>query len=124
MTHFFHDLGDNWMLNGAALGACILLTSLAQLFLKIGSARKARASMVHSVFDPYTICGYGLFFLNTIVLVYVMQFLEFKTVSTASSVSYLCVVLLARFVLKEKMTLGKLVGCMLVVAGIVVFEMG
>jgi drug/metabolite transporter (DMT)-like permease len=112
------------MLHGATLAAFVLLVSTAQLCLKVGSARKSHASMFHSMFDPYTLCGYGIFLLGTVAGVYAMQFLELKAVSTAGSISYPCVVLLSRFVLKEKLTSGKLAGCALIVVGIVVFEMG
>jgi len=42
------------------LAAFVLLVSTAQLCLKVGSARKSRKNVLYSVFDPFTLCGYGL----------------------------------------------------------------
>ena len=104
-----------------ALALCIVLTSIAQLLLKFGASNKQTVS--HSFVNRSTLGGYGLLAVVTIISVYAMQVIELKVVTAWVSATYLLVVLLARTVLKEPLTIMKMVGCGLITLGGVIFSL-
>ncbi len=111
-VHFTHYL---------ALVCCVLLTTSAQLCLKMGARREGH--VLRSFFNPFTFTGYALFGLGTVLAVYAMQAVDMKIGSTWAGIPYVLVVVLANLLLKEPLSRGKLVGCTFIVLGIVIFHL-
>ncbi len=104
----------------AALGGSILLGPCSQILMKRGAS--SQGSAVRAFMSPWTLGGYGLMGVVTVLTVFAYQRLELKTVAAWTSLNYLLVVLLARFFLKEPLTPGRLVGCGMIVAGVALFS--
>lgn len=98
----------------------MLLTSAGQLCLKAGALRAKAA--YSSLFHPWTLSGYSLFVINTILAVYAMQTIDLKIGSTWSAAAFPLVALLAQKVFAEQLTRQQLVGCALITFGIAIFH--
>lgn len=118
---FYSNLFVDVFYHYAALAGCVVLTVCAQLFLKRGASNNT--SVLSSFLNPWTIIGCGLFCIVTILSVYAMQEVELKTVTAWISTSYLLVVILALLIYKEVLTSKKIIGCLLIVIGIITFSM-
>lgn len=110
----------DWQHTGA-LTLCVTLGPVAQLLLKRGAS--AGATAARSFVSPWTLGGYGVFGVVTVLAVYAFQQIELKTAAAWTSLTYLLVILLARIVLGEPLTRNKLVGGALIVAGVTVFNL-
>ena len=113
-------LGD-MSLHYVALLGCIVLTACAQLLLKRGASRTK--GILKSFWNSTTLLGYALFMVVTVLSVYAMQRIELKEVTVWISGTYLLVVILSRLLLRESLTLSKIIGCVLVVMGAIVFAL-
>jgi uncharacterized membrane protein len=102
-----------------ALMGCVILTTTAQLFFKVGASKGKK--VLWSFLNPITAIGYLLFGINTVLAVYVLQAVEMKIVSTWAAMPYLLVVLFAAILLKETLTIQKIAGSLLIMAGVVIF---
>ncbi len=106
----------------AALTACVLLTTAAQLLLKTGATRKG--GVLGSFLNPYTLTGYGLFGVTTLLATFAMQRLDMKIGSTWAAVPYFLVVVLAWCLLGERVSRKRVAGCALIVIGLMLFHLG
>jgi drug/metabolite transporter (DMT)-like permease len=104
-----------------AMAVGILLTGLAQVLLKLGMSH--RDSWVSSFFDWRTLIGYGFFGVVTVLNVYAMQEIELKVTGAWGSMTYVLVLLLSGLVFKERMGRAVILGCVLISAGILVFNL-
>lgn len=104
-----------------AMAAGIILTSVAQIFLKGGLCSKE--SWINSFFNWRTIIGYGMFGFVTVLNVYTLQGVDLKTFGAWISTTYILVILLSWQVLKEKVDRTTVVGCGLIVIGIIIFNL-
>ncbi len=106
----------------AAMVFCVLLTTAAQLLLKAGANRKG--NILHSFMNPYTMSGYVVFALVTILATFAMQKIDMRFVSTWAAIPYFLVVLLAWSVLGEQVTRKRVAGCALIAIGLILFHLG
>jgi drug/metabolite transporter (DMT)-like permease len=100
------------------LAMCILLTATAQLLLKAGASRPHPLA---SFLNPQTAAGYALLAGVTLMMVYVMQRIELKVATAFQSVTFLLVLAGAMLFLRERVTRARVLGSLLIVAGIAVF---
>lgn len=99
----------------------IVLTASAQILLKRGAV--AGASLLGSLLNPFTLFGYAVFGLVTILAVYAMQAIELKIVTAWTGLTYLLVIVAARLLLQERLTRARIFGSLLIVSGIIVFHL-
>lgn len=109
------------MSHQAAMAAGILLTSVAQVLLKSGATHKD--SWHHSFLNWRTIIGYGMFAMVTVLNIYAMQTIDLKTMNAWYSVIYIIVTFFSWIVLKEKIDRATVIGCGLIVSGIIIFNL-
>lgn len=102
-----------------ALAGCVACTTGAQLLLKAGALRSA--SLASSFVNRFTILGYLLFGLNTLLVAYALQGIDLKTGSTWSAVPYVLVTALASRLYGEPFSRTKILGSGLIVLGVLVF---
>lgn len=102
--------------------AGIVLASFSQIILKMG-ARKKYSSVIREYLNPYVIIGYGMMVLTTLASVLAYRGLDYKNGAVIESFGFVLVMLLSFFFFGEKITKRKLLGNLLILAGIYVFYM-
>jgi multidrug transporter EmrE-like cation transporter len=101
----------------------VFLTGISQVLLKTGSGPGKRKNSVLAVYlNPYTMSAYGLLLLVTLISVIALVEIPLKVFYAIASLGFLVVAGLSRGVLKEEVTKNLVVGSVLIVLGIVVFN--
>lgn len=95
-------------------------SALSQILLNI-SADKTYKNKLFEYLNPYVILSYGILFLVLVVNVYCMKFVPLKNAHAVAASTYIFVLLLSRIFLKEKITVKKVVGNIIIILGIIVF---
>ncbi len=103
----------------------VILTGISQVLLKIGSVHQGKRKK--SVLDAYlnlpTFFAYGLLFLVTVITVIALTSgIPLKIVYAIASLNLVVVVVLSWSVLKEEVNKKMIMGIMLIVLGIIVFN--
>jgi drug/metabolite transporter (DMT)-like permease len=70
----------------------------------------------------FLISGNLLLLLTTFAPTFSLRYIEYKYSSIYASISFVAVLILSSVVLKEKLSVRMLAGCVLIVAGIIVFS--
>ena len=103
----------------------VLLTGISQVLLKIGSAHHGKRK--NSVLDAYlnlpALIGYGLLLCVTVICVIALKEIPLKVLYAIASLNLVVVVGLSWGVLKERVTRKMVVGMVMIVLGIVVFNL-
>ncbi len=100
----------------------VLVTSASQILLKI-SADKEHPTRLAEYFNPYVIIGYSLFFAATLVTVFAYRYVPLSWGPVLESLGYVFVAALGYLVLKEKIRGKKLIGMLVIIAGVIVFSL-
>ena len=103
----------------------VFLTGISQVLLKIGSAHqgKRKDSVLDAYLNFHTIIAYGLLLLVTVInLIALIGGIPLKTVYAIASLNLVVVVGLSWLILKEEVNKKMVVGMVLIVFGIVVFN--
>ena len=98
----------------------VAIASFAQVLLK-KSAQKTYTSRIREYLNCYVICGYGLMFLSMFMTITAYSGLDFTNVPVIESLGYVIVMFLGYFFFKEKITKRKLLGMLIILAGIFVY---
>ena len=104
-----------------ALATGILLVPTAQILLKLGANHKNGRGLI---FLPQTLTGLGILWVVATLTAYAFQTVELKTAAAWTSLTYILVVIMSRLILREKQSLMRLVGCVLISVGILIFHSG
>ncbi|WP_024865400.1 multidrug ABC transporter [Butyrivibrio sp. FCS014] len=97
-----------------------LLASTSQILLK-KSAQKEYPSFIREYLNILVIGGYGLLVLSMVLSIFCYGRLGYMGVVVMEPMAYIMVMILSRIVFKEKITPRKIIGVVLILAGIVVF---
>ncbi len=95
-------------------------SALSQILLNI-SADKKHKNKLFEYLNPYVILSYGILFLVLVINVYCMRFVPLKNAHAVAASTYIFVLLLSRIILKEKITVKKIIGNIIIILGIIVF---
>lgn len=99
----------------------IFACSVSQILLKI-SADRSHRSWLASMLNWRVITAYGIFFCSLFINITAMAHgVQLKDMPALESLAAIFVPLMSYLVLKEKFTLRKILTCILVAIGIVVF---
>jgi multidrug transporter EmrE-like cation transporter len=101
-------------------GLCVLFTAAGQVLLKIGAGNGP--GFYHLYLNRYTISGYFMYFLVTVCSVLALGGIMLKTLYAIMSVTYVLVALMSWGVLKEPITKNKLIAVLLILTGVMVFN--
>ena len=118
MTDWLKAMSDPHYL---ALAVSVCTTACAQILMKTGARNKER--FVHSLMNPVTISGYALLLISTFLVAYAMQTVDMKTAAMWAAIPYMLVLLLARMLLKERVSKQKMAGCALIITGLAIFHL-
>ena len=108
-----------WLLVFVASSA---VAAFAQILLKKG-AQIDHGSFLREYLNPHVIIGYGLMFIGMGLGIIGYRHVEYKNGPVMESVGFFMVMILSRFFFGEKITKKKILGNILIFAGIVIFYM-
>jgi len=102
----------------------IFLASISQVLLKVGSnIRNQKKSVLAPYLNVHTLCSYGLFLIVTVISVIVLkEGVPLKNYNSITSLVYVCVIGLSWGLLNEEVTKKTIVGILLIIGGVVVFN--
>ncbi|MDD2972475.1 MAG: multidrug ABC transporter [Lachnospiraceae bacterium] len=100
----------------------VLVASFSQILLK-KSALKKHASFIREYLNPLVIIGYGMLFVSMIMTTFAYGGVEFKIVPVMESIGYIVVMILSLLFFREKITRQKAIGTLLILAGVIIFNM-
>lgn len=95
------------------------LASVSQILLKL-SAKGEHKNRLFEYLNPKVIIGYGLLFLTMVMNIWAYQNMEYHFGPVINSFTYVFVLALSVLFLKEKLTRNKVIGVILIVAGVCV----
>lgn len=104
-----------------ALILSIILTSVSQIILKMGS--ETNKKWIYSLLSYKIFLGYFLLFIVTILNVLVMQKIQLKTMTAWISLTYIIVNILSYFFFKENINKDKILGSVIIVSGIIIYSL-
>ena len=97
-----------------------LIASVSQILLK-KSSQKEYPNFIRQYLNILVIGGYGLLVISMLIAIICYGHMPYMHVVIIEPVGYILVMLLSRLVFKEKITGNKILGMMLILAGIGVF---
>lgn len=95
-------------------------SAVSQILLNI-SASKKYENRIREYVNPWVISSYMILVAVLVTNVYLLGFMNLKEENAIASSTYVFVLILSRVILKEKITWKKIVGNVLIVAGIIIF---
>lgn len=98
------------------------MSAVSQILLNV-SARKKYDSKIREYLNVYVIASYFILFVTLAINVYLLRFMGLQEENAVAASTYVFVLILSRVILKEKITLKKVIGNVLIVVGILVFIM-
>ncbi|MCR4588198.1 MAG: multidrug ABC transporter [Lachnospiraceae bacterium] len=101
----------------------VVVASFSQILLK-KSAMKTYDSFIKEYVNPYVICGYIMLFGSMLLTILAFRGLDYKYGPIIESLGYVLVLILSRLIFKEGISRRKLLGVVLILAGILVFNLG
>lgn len=101
----------------AILLVMTLLGAFAGLFLKRASASNGLVAMIKN-YNLYL--GGGLYLIAALLNIFVLRHLDYSFVLPFTAITYVWTMLISYFVLKEKITIRKIIGVCLIVGGALV----
>lgn len=100
----------------------VLIAAFSQLLLK-KSANKKYDSVIKEYLNFLVIFGYGMFFISSILSVISLRGISISLSSIIESLSYIIVPILSYYVLKEKINKKQLLGMVIIIVGIIIFNL-
>lgn len=100
----------------------VIIASFSQILLK-KSAEKTYGSVIFEYLNPYVICGYGMMFLSMFLTILAYGGMDFTNVQIMEATGYVMVLVLSYFFFHERITGRKLLGMLLIFAGIAVYHL-
>lgn len=98
----------------------VIVASFSQVLLK-KSSNKQHKNIINEYLNWKVICGYGLLFLSTILTIFAFRSISFTSGVIIESLGYIFIMFLSRFFFKEKITINKIIGNLLIIFGIIIF---
>lgn len=100
-----------------------IIAASSQMLLK-KSANKEHSSFIKEYLNPYVIIGYGLLVLSMVICIvcYGDDKLGYMGTVVMEPVNYVLVMIMSRFIFWEKITSKKVIGALLIIGGIMVFN--
>ena len=97
-----------------------LCGAVASLFLKRASGTEGVLKMFLNI-NLYI--GGGLYLISAVLNVYILRYLDYSVVLPLTSITYIWTMVLSYMILKEKITVKKMIGVLLILIGAVFVSM-
>lgn len=98
----------------------VLVSAASQMLLKKGASNKY-SNVIREYLNPWVISGYSLMVLSTLCVIYAYRGVAYKNGAIIESLGYLLIMVLSRVFFCEKITKRKLLGNLIILAGVLVF---
>ncbi|MBQ8092000.1 MAG: multidrug ABC transporter [Clostridia bacterium] len=106
-----------------AVLAAVFIASVSQLLLKAG-ANKSYPTLIRQYLNPYVVFGYALMVLSTLLFILAYHLgLGYKYGPVFEALAYPLILVFSFLFLKEKLTVKKIAGNLIIVAGIILFHL-
>lgn len=102
------------------LFAAVVISTVSQVLLKRGTQRK-RNTFWDDYLNPWVIAGYVLMVISTICVIFAYRGVDYKNGPVVESLGFIFVLFLGRVFFGERLTAKKIIGTLVIVAGIIVF---
>lgn len=103
----------------------IIFTGVAQIILKKGAiTAKHQSNLVLSYFNIHSIIAYIIFGLVTLLTLFALKQVLVKEMAMLLPINYVIVPVLSRIILKEHISRKQTQGIIIVVVGIIFFNLG
>lgn len=103
-----------------ALFLAVLVSASSQMLLKKGATIQYN-HVIREYLNVWVIGGYGLMILSTLCVIFAYRGVAYKNGAIIESLGYLLIMILGRIFFGEKITKRKLLGNLLILAGVLVF---
>ena len=100
----------------------VIISAASQILLK-KSAEKEYPNRIREYLNPYVIISYAIFFLATLVSVFAFKKIDASMGPILGASGYIFVAFFSWIFLKEKISKMKILGLVIIVAGIVVYAL-
>lgn len=101
----------------------VIVAAVAQIILKYGATSKANSKTLAFFINFYTISGYFLMFVVTLINLFIFRFLDLKYALIFLPSTYILVLLFSKIFLHEKFTKKNIISYSLIILGIIVFNL-
>lgn len=98
----------------------VLLSSLSQVVLK-KSADKKYKSRIAEYLNPHVIGAYSVFVLATVLTTFAYRVVPLSMGPVLEATGYIYIAILSVLVLKEKLSLRRILGNVLIIAGVLIY---
>lgn len=100
-----------------------VISSLSQILLK-KSAQEENTSRIEEYLNWKVIVAYAITFTSMLLMIIVYKGIPYKLGPVLEALTYLYIMILGRVFLGEKVTKRKVIGNLIIAAGVVVFSLG
>ncbi len=97
-----------------------IIASTSQVLLKT-SAGKQYPSFTREYLNAFVIGGYALLVVSMVITIFCYDGLGYMGTVVMEPIAYIIVMLMSRVIFKEKIVASKVIGMVLIIAGIAVF---
>lgn len=95
-------------------------SAVSQILLNVSAEKKCK-SKIREYLNPWVISSYVILAIVLVTNIYLLGFMNLKEENAIAASTYVFVLVLSRIILKEKITLKKIVGNILIIIGILIF---
>ena len=96
-----------------------LISAVSQILLKL-AAKRTYSSWIYEYLNVRVICAYAIFFVATLITVYCYKVIPLSLGAMLEASGYVFVTLLGRLILKETLSVKKILGMSLVITGVII----
>jgi uncharacterized membrane protein len=104
--------------------AGVFMAAFGHVLIKTGATRGAGGGIMRSFFDPFVMAGYALMLVSTVVSTIALKTMPLKLTVSLQPLGFIIVVLLSIAFLHERMRRHHVWGMLIILAGIVIFNLG
>ncbi len=105
-------------------GCSGLIAAISQLLMKLEAEKSREERGVRRILHIRVMAAYGLMFGTILINMIAMRYIPYKYVPVLGTFSYIFVLLLGYFGLKESVGKRKVLGACMILLGIVIFNQG
>lgn len=100
----------------------VVIAGFAQIILKKFANSEKSKKTLKRFLNFRIIIAYSIMLVATLLNVFALRYMELKLASVIDALSYIWVPLLSWLLLKEKITQNNIIGCGIIILGIIIFS--
>lgn len=101
----------------------VFISSIAQVMLKV-EANKTHRTKIQEYLNPLVAGAYAIFFVSVFLTYYALKYVPLTYSPIVEPLSYIFVPVIGVLLLKEKISKRRIIGMIIMIAGIAVFSLG